>query len=82
MRWYEGLLQRKLPPWPSPPPLVPLPTYACPGALSITPGLCVLLAGRRRSQMGGGRGGDGDSWADLGPWGEEATDPGEARKEQ
>lgn len=21
---------------------------------------------------------DGDSWADLGPWGEETTDPGEA----
>jgi hypothetical protein len=29
--------------------------------------------------MGGGLGGgDGDSWADLGPWGEEAADPGEA----
>lgn len=33
--------------------------------------------GRR---MGGGE--DGDSWADLGPWGEEATDPGEAGEEQ
>lgn len=31
---------------------------------------------------GGGGGGDGDSWADLGPWGEEATDPGEAGEEQ
>lgn len=31
--------------------------------------------------LGGVCGGDGDSWADLGPWGEEATDPGEAGEE-
>lgn len=34
--------------------------------------------------MGGGlaEGGDGDSWADLGPWRAEAADPGEAGREE
>ena len=39
--------------WPSPPPLVPLPTYACPGALSITPGF--VCAPRRQEAEPDGR---------------------------
>lgn len=34
---------------------VPLPTYPCPGAFSVTPGfVCASSQGRRWSQMGGG----------------------------
>lgn len=82
MRWCECLLQRKLPPGL----LLPLcaPSHlGLPRSSQYYPRLCVCSQpGRRWSQMGGGRGGDGDSWADLGPWGEEATDPGEAGEEQ
>lgn len=54
MCWCECLLQRELPPGLSSP-SVPLPTYPCPGALSITPGfVCASSQGRRWSQMGGG----------------------------
>ena len=42
----------------------------------------MLPAGEEVEPDGGRKGGDGDSWADLGPWGEEATDPGEAGEEQ
>ena len=82
VRWYECLLQWKLPPGLLPHPRCPFPPMPALELSALPQALCVLPAGRRRSQMGGGRGGDGDSWADLGPWGEEATDPGEARKEQ
>lgn len=57
MRWYEGLLQRKLPPGLLPHPWCPFPPMPALELSALPQALCVLLAGRRRSQMGGGRGG-------------------------
>lgn len=72
--------------WPSPPPLCPFPPIPAQELSVLPPALCVLPArrggGARWEEDGGECGGDGDSWADLGPWGEEATDPGEAGEEQ
>lgn len=73
--WCECLLQRKLPPGL----LLPLcaPSHlSLPRSSQYYPRLCVCSQpgeevepdGRR---IGGKGGGDGDSWADLGPWGEE-----------
>lgn len=82
--WCECLLQRKLPPGL----LLPLcaPSHlSLPRSAQHYPRLCVCSQPGEEVEPDGKRMGGWrrcDSWADSGPWGEEATDPGEAGEEQ
>lgn len=54
---------------------VPLPTYACPEPADPQVFVCAP-AGQEAEPDGRRKGGDGDSWADLGPGEKRLLDPG------